>query len=1385
MDPGLLELIAAGRPDDEVSVIVRLQPGQAPPPQLRLVAHFGDVATGRALRGTLIAIHGHPAVASLKAPRVYAGEAGPAFADRPPPVEPGLSEADPSPVDSDIRRPVTLAETGRGTVVAVIDWGVDFAHPDFRDAKGRTRLLAIWDQRAQGQPSPYGYGRIHSRAAINRALAQADPFAALDYVPSASPAPSHGTHVLGIAAGNGGAGGPAGIAPEADLLFVHLGPGLGDLGNSIDLLEAIDFIIRSVGDRPVAINMSIGRHAGPHDGTLLIERAIDWLIVNRPGTVVVQSTGNYYSRNVHMEGRLREARTAKLPFNLPRSDTHAATVELWYKGADRFVARAMGPDGSTASAEPGTSAPLLDTQGQELARLYHRLNDPNNGDNLIALVLRPMAPAGDWSLEISGTDVVDGRWHAWIERNAACPKCQAMFQPNRASRKTTTGSICNAMRTIAVGAYDGHDPDKPLALFSSVGPTRDGRQKPLMAAPGVRILSVRSRLSANDPAGYVRMSGTSMAAPHVTGTVALMLEAAGAHPVAALRRALFSTLDAPPARTSSRHAERWGYGILNIEAAVAAARRLRDGHHPVAVPLEHASGDEATLTTEQQETIVMERELEATRALDFALESEYFYIPETGVEPPVNPAPAAAAPAAPVATEPPAATPPEPTVAVTPQEPVPEPTPALPDPVAEPQPMSPATAAPPLPDPKTLINMAINPQTPSTQVIGWPGTRLAVPLIAGDIILRGRHRHRGRAAMVKRPRVLPRQAVRSRRGSAKEAGFYAETISEAGFERIAGPDGLLLPDITIIRSAEAVRSDNSNVYPIAPVVGRPTIRIGSAGPAVMDAQARLNAVHAIWTGSGRPGLDRCPLNVDGAFGRATHLAVRSFQRNVFPAEPSQQDGVIGPRTWTALIAASNLASPPPAPVAPMVQSLETAETITPAQIGTNLAAIAITTTSVDLGLKPNAVDFNAIAYANTPSKRTIFRQLAVARNGEATAEQRLATLRAAVPAGTAPSARTRQRIAAAEAAVARNHAAVERASTAIRTWLQTNGHAHNRRLREIARQRQTADRALARARRGRDQTAIQQAEQRVAALEAARTTARAEVDRLIAAFVPLVPITQNRHVLQVDGETIRLHDNVIAYATIDARGFEGKGDNDSRALVTTRLGQFATGDHLRILSIISHHEGTFSNVNTWDRAIVTWGFIQWTFGEGGDGSLVALLAEIKRREPQLFENRMERYGLDVTSTGAQLTRADGTVLNGGPAALAMQTDAKLIAVLSRLGVEQVVQQIQIEHAIATKITALRARRVTGHPVTIGDVVSSAYGVGVMTDRHVGSGVGRVTQTVKAALDQFVQGNAGADLTQEVWKSRAERAVVAALAAIDPHRASAFASFSNARGSFAP
>src|SRR5262249_11617217 len=147
----------------------------------------------------------------------------------------------------------------------------------------------------------------------------ADPYAALGYHPGDADRDgfgAHGTLCMDIAAGNGLAGGPSGIAPKAALAFVHLADcgtsGLANLGDSVRILEAVDFIARTAGPRPWVINMSVGRCGGPHDGCTLVELALDSLLKAAPGRCVVNSAGNYFASCTHASGLLETGQVRSL-----------------------------------------------------------------------------------------------------------------------------------------------------------------------------------------------------------------------------------------------------------------------------------------------------------------------------------------------------------------------------------------------------------------------------------------------------------------------------------------------------------------------------------------------------------------------------------------------------------------------------------------------------------------------------------------------------------------------------------------------------------------------------------------------------------------------------------------------------------------------------------------------------------------------------------------------------------------------------------------------------------------------------------------------------------------------------------------------------------------
>ena len=317
------------------------------------------------------------------------------------------------------------------------------------------------------------------------------------------------------------------------------------------------------------MNISLGTNGGPHDGTSLVEKGLDALVSQQPNRAVVISAGNAFDNGVHIAGAVPAGGSVDVRWSIPEGLVSQSEMELWYAGSDRFRPELITPAGDSLGSVPlGSNARVRADDGSTLLFVSHRAADPNNGDNVLGIFLEERVPAGVWTVRLHGEQVAGGRYHAWIERN---DRSQASFVDADGSH--TVGSISCGQLSLAVGSYDAHKPVKPLSFFSSAGPTRDGRQKPEISAPGHDVFAAHSRTGT----GVTRKSGTSMAAPAITGVVALVLAEAHARGIAldaaSLRRILTESArsDPPPA---GEWDDRYGHGRIDAAEALRAVQKL-------------------------------------------------------------------------------------------------------------------------------------------------------------------------------------------------------------------------------------------------------------------------------------------------------------------------------------------------------------------------------------------------------------------------------------------------------------------------------------------------------------------------------------------------------------------------------------------------------------------------------------------------------------------------------------------------------------------------------------------------------------------------------------------------------------------------------------------
>jgi subtilisin family serine protease len=449
------------------------------------------------------------------------------------------------------------AYKGKGVIVGVVDSGIDWQHDDFKNSSG-SRIKYLWDMSAKGTvPAGYDYGSEYTKADID-----ANRCKEVD----GDDGKGHGTHVSGIAAGNGSAlAGYTGMAPESDIIFVK---GFRDQAGfaDTDVLNGCNYIFTKAEGlgMPAVINLSIGGHYGPHDGTSLYEQGLSNL--TGPGKIIVAAAGNEGDTPVHLSYSASGSSVseANQTYWVISDGASSSVVDMWYNTGSIAVGIAAFDANQNLI---GYSAPVL--PGKRIDNLSFTFSgvtygiisidasttsDPNNKARHVLLMIdsdngKYNLGSVTWALYTYGSGTFDA-WQVTDDGYFSLDSdASKRIKPGDFNK--TVGTPGTSSKLICVGSYvtknkwvdvngvtrlqGGNPVIGNISSFSSMGPSRDGRIKPDISAPGEVIASALSHnvtiSSSFTPEAYVllggklqKMQGTSMAAPHVTGVVALMLQ---------------------------------------------------------------------------------------------------------------------------------------------------------------------------------------------------------------------------------------------------------------------------------------------------------------------------------------------------------------------------------------------------------------------------------------------------------------------------------------------------------------------------------------------------------------------------------------------------------------------------------------------------------------------------------------------------------------------------------------------------------------------------------------------------------------------------------------------------------------------------------------------
>ncbi len=424
----------------------------------------------------------------------------------------------------------TLALKGKGVLIGIVDTGIDYTNPLFKNPEGTTRILSMWDQTVNTasvntENENFLYGEIYNQDQINRALLEANP---RELIPMRDEI-GHGTFLASVAAGS-----PdpfqdfIGAAPESELVIVKLKqakeiyrdfyflPKEEPLYQENDIMAGIAYLeaVASQAGRPLVILLGLGSNQGSHTGTGPLSIYMNTIGTYRGRSIVIPA-GNEAITQHHFYGETNSLlKPVEVEINV-EAGIEGFCMELWAFAPELVRVMVQSPTGQQSQSffpifegNQTTNFVFENT----ILNISYRFAGRESGD--LVVFFRFLQPAeGLWTVYVYPENAITGAFHMWLPIQPKVGGDVTFLRPNPDVTLTTPSA---ARIPISVGGYDALTGARYLQ--SGRGFDAMGRIKPDFCAPSVNVFGAGLREN------FVTMTGNSAAAAITAGAAALVLE---------------------------------------------------------------------------------------------------------------------------------------------------------------------------------------------------------------------------------------------------------------------------------------------------------------------------------------------------------------------------------------------------------------------------------------------------------------------------------------------------------------------------------------------------------------------------------------------------------------------------------------------------------------------------------------------------------------------------------------------------------------------------------------------------------------------------------------------------------------------------------------------